>query len=282
MRPFVKYYDIFEDPMCTFKLTKIQRLLMKLLITSCLLILATACHQKRTNQIPLDKKITRDFQKDANTLLPDGEFVVDIMDEITMSPRKQALQRKFMEGVSANQEWFLAQRKIVEQTGKPLAYDPRVGMTKAEWEEYQKLMANMSDMTATSSGTAKVTIKRKGDIISFQSEGKLSYLNATVIDTKNKIVKVFGQPLSLVDTVNVTNGDNVFKTAWRGYKFEFSHPEHIVEPTTAEELANFSMSLYGFTLGLFEKTGKTYIEIKGMEIKQGQQTGRYQIPIVFQ
>jgi hypothetical protein len=155
-------------------------------------------------------------------------------------------------------------------------------MTKAEWQEYQKLMDDMSDMTAKSSGTAKVTIKRKGDIISFQSEGKLSYLNATVIDTKNKIVKVFGQPLSLVDTVNVPNGDNVFKTAWRGYKFEFSHPEHIVEPTTPEELANFSMSLYGFTLGLFEKTGKTYIEIKGMEIKQGQQTGRYQIPIVFQ
>lgn len=259
---------------------------MKIFTTILLLTFLTACDQTQSNDKPTDKKITRDFLHDVNMLLPNGEFTVDIMDEVTISPRRKELQEKFMQAVKANPEWFNQQQKIVEQTGKRISYDPHLGMTEAEWEEYKEFMNTMSDMQVHSSGTAKVQIIRNGDIISFKSDGKLAYLDSTTIDTKNKTVKVFEYLLPFIDTVCVTNADNVFKTAWRGYKFQFSDPEHvpmpITIPTTQEELANYSMILYGLTLGLFEKTGQTYIEISGSEISQGRRIINYKIPIVVQ
>lgn len=229
-----------------------------------------------------DKKITRDFQQDLASLLPAGEYTVDIMDEVIMSPRRQELQEKFMQAAKTNSEWFMQQQKIIEQTGKGISYDPRLGMTEAEWEEYKKLMYSMSDMQVSSSGTAKVIVSKKNDIITFKSEGKLASLNNTSIDIKNKTVKVNNNILPLIDTICVTNPDNVFKTAWRGYKFQFTDPPNATMPTTQEELSNFSMSLYGFTLGLFDNSGKTYIEISASETSGGQQRIRYKIPIVFQ
>jgi len=255
---------------------------MKLIGTILALIFLTACGQIQSQSTLTDKKITRDFQQDLASLLPTGEYTVDIMDEVTISPRRQELQEKFMQAMKEEPEWFMQQQKIVEQTGNGISYDPRLGMTEVEWEEYKKFMDSMSDIQVSSSGTAKVKVIRNGDIISFKSDGKLAYLNSTTIDSKNKTVKVFEYFLPLIDTVCVTNADNVFKTAWRGYKFQFSNPENATMPTTQEELANFSMTLYSFTLGLFAKTGKTYIEISGSETSQGRQLIKYKIPIVFQ
>lgn len=255
---------------------------MKVLSVIMLLTFLTSCGQSQDKGTTTNKKITRNFQDDINSLLPTGEYIVDIMDEVTMSPRRQELQEKFMTAMKENQAWFLEQQKIVETTGKGISYDPRLGLTEAEWEEYKKFIDSMSDMQVVSSGTAKVTVTKTDETVSFKSDGKLSYLNETTIDLKNKEVKVFDYSLPLIDTICVANADNVFKSSWRGYKWQFSDPANTTMPTTQEELANFSMKLYGLTLGLFDKTGKTYIEISGSETSEGRQTIRYKIPIVFQ
>lgn len=142
----------------------------------------------------------------------------------------------------------------------------------------------MSDMYVESSGKAKVLISKTNDIISFRSEGKLSYLNSVTIDIKNKTVKMDEYTLPFLDTINVTNADNVFKTPWRGYRFQFSNRDPTLTeiPTTQEELSKISMKLYGFMIGLFEKTNKTYIEISGSELRNGQKIMGYKIPIVFE
>lgn len=203
------------------------------------------------------------------------------MDVVTVSARRQELQAKFMQALKANPDWFMRQLNIAKTTGKKISYNPKVGMTKAEWKEFIKLMDNMSDMQAVSSGTAKVTISKSNDIISFKAEGKLSCLNSTTIDIKNNVVKVFNYTLTPTDTICVTNADNVFKSAWRGYEWKFSEPANAQLPATKNALAHFSMKLYEFTLALFDKTGKSYIEISGSEMTEGKQTVKYQIPIVF-
>jgi len=253
---------------------------MKLIATILALTLFTACGQTQSQSA--DKKITRDFQQDIALLLPTGEYTVDIMDQVTMSPRRQELQEKFMQAVKVNSEWFMQQQKNIEQTGEGIPYDPRLGMTETEWEEYKKFIDSMSDMKVISSGTVKVKVIKTNNIITFKSEGKLDPLNNTSIDTKNKTVKMNNSILPLIDTICVTNSDNIFKTAWRGYKFQISNPPNATMPATQEELANYSMSIYGFTLGLFENSDKTYIEISASETSKGQQLTRYKIPIVFQ
>jgi len=244
----------------------------------------TACGQIKPKHNLPDKKITRDFEQDVNTLLPIGESTVEIMDQVMMSPRRMELMAKAQKALQANPEWFKQQQKIFEETHKATPYDPRVGMTEAEWEEFKKLMATMSDMYVVSSGKAKVVVSKTNDIVSFKSDGKLSYLNSITIDVKNKTVKVDDYSLRFLDTVYVTSADNVFKSSWKGYTFEFSNRDSALTeiPTSQEELGKVSMKLYGFTIGLFGTTNKTFIKFSGSEIKNGQSIMNYEIPIVFQ
>lgn len=256
---------------------------MKFLAAILAFFVLTACGRTKPKSDSSVKKITRDFEQDMNTLVPPGEYTVDIMDQVMMSPRRAELYAKFQKAIQANPEWFKLQEKIFEETHKATPYDPRVGMTESEWQEYKKLMDTMNDMYVESSGKAKVVVLKANDIISFKSEGSLSYLNSVTIDVKNKTVKIDEYTLPLLDTICVTNVDNVFKTSWRGYRFQFSNRDPTLTeiPTTQEELSKISMKLYGLMIGLFEKTNKTYIEISGSELKNGQKLMDYKIPIVF-
>jgi hypothetical protein len=254
---------------------------MKLIATILVLTFLSSCGQSQIKAEIYNKKITRNLKQDINTLIPSGEIIVDIMDEVTMSPRRLELQTKFMKAIKENHEWFIQQQKLVEKTGQGISYDKRLGMTREEWEEYKGFINNMSDIQAVSSGKAEVIIIKNNDIISFKADGKLKYLNSTTIDVNNNLIYVNENKLIPIDTICVTNENNAFKTAWRGYKWQYSDTADPILPTSQEDLSKVSMKLYSFTLGLFENTGKTYIEISGSEISGGSQTIKYKIPIVF-
>lgn len=227
------------------------------------------------------KSITRDFQSDINALLPSGEYTLDIMDKIKMSPRRQELQSKFMQAVKSNPDWFLEQQKQLETSGKEPTYDARMGLSESEWNEYKLMLNKIDDMEAEASSSEKVTVYNVAGFVSFKSNGKLAYLNAVRLDIQNKRVSIGDYTLPLIDTICVRNDKNVFKTAWRGYEFQFADPSNVNRPTNQAELAKVNLKFYAFTLGLFEKTGKTYIEISGSETLNGQDLLRYKVPFVI-
>lgn len=68
---------------------------MKLLTAILALFVLTACGQTKPKSDSSVKKITRDFEQDLNTLIPPGEYTVDIMDQVMMSPRRVELNAKF-------------------------------------------------------------------------------------------------------------------------------------------------------------------------------------------
>jgi len=254
---------------------------MKLYFPLFIVCLFAACSNAEKKVVIKQKTITRDFQDDLNALLPSGEFIVDIMDKIKMTPRSQALQDKFMVAMKADPEWFLEQQRFVKETGKEPPYDARLGMTEAEWTEYKSLMNNLENMEAEPSGSETITISNIGGSIHFKATGKLEYLNFTSIDILKKEVYMFDQTLSLLDTICVKTDKNVFKTAWRGYEFQYTDDKNIEMPSNVEELRNISMKLFSFTLGLFPKSGRTYIEIAGSEVVKGKDIVRFKVPFVI-
>ena len=254
---------------------------MKQLPALFLLCLRASCSQPEKKAVVNQKAITRDFQDDLNALLPSGEFVVDIMDKIKMTPRSQALQDKFMAAMKADPEWFLEQQRLVKETGKEPPYDTRMGMTEAEWTEYKSLMNNSENMEAEPSGSETIIISNIGGSIHFKSTGKLEYLNFISIDISKKEVYMFDHTLSLLDTICVKTDKNVFKTAWRGYEFQYTDNKNIDIPKSTKELRNISMKLFTFTLGLFPKSGRTYIEIAGSEVVKGKDIVRFKVPFVI-
>jgi hypothetical protein len=254
---------------------------MKQYLPLIILCLIASCSQTEKKAVVNQKEITRDFQDDLNALLPSGEFVVDIMDKIKMTPRSQALQNKFMAAMKADPDWFLQQQRLVKETGKEPPYDARIGMTEAEWNEYKSLMNNLENMEAEPSGSETITISNIGGSIHFKATGKLEYLNFTSIDMLKKEVYMFDKTLSLLDTICVKTDKNVFKTAWRGYEFQYTDDKNREMPSSGEELRNISMKLFTFTLGLFPKSGRTYIEIGGSEVVKGKDIVRFKVPFVI-
>ncbi len=246
-----------------------------------ILCLIASCSLPEKKDATKQKSITRDFQVDLNALLPSGEFKADIMDKIKMSPRGKELQDKFMIAMKADPEWFLQQQRIVEKTGKEPPYDAHLGMSETEWKEYQSIMNNVEAMEAEASGSEPLLISNVGGIIRFKSSGKLEYLNFVSIDIGKKEVYMFDHILSLLDTICVKTEKNVFKTAWRGYEFQYTDDKNRVMPKDKKELDNISMKLFSFTLGLFPESGKTYIEIAGSEIEKGKDIVKFKVPFVI-
>jgi hypothetical protein len=246
-----------------------------------ILCFVAACSNSEKKVAIKQNSITRDFQVDLNALLPNGEFTADIMDKIKMSPRGQELQDKFMVAMKADPEWFLQQQRFVQETGKEPPYDARIGMTEAEWNEYKSIMNNVENMEAEPSGSEALTISNIGGSIHFKSTGKLEYLNFLSIDIQKKEAYFFDHTLTLLDTICVKTDKNVFKTAWRGYEFQYTDNKNIGFPKSTEELKNISMKLFTFTLGLFPKTGRTYIEIAGSEVNKGKDLVRFKVPFVI-
>ena len=254
---------------------------MKLYFPLIIVCFLAACSNSEKKVVVQQKSITRDFQDDLNALLPSGEFIVDIMDKIKMTPRSQALQDKFMAAMKADPEWFLQQQRFAKETGKEPPYDARLGMTEAEWNEYKSLMNNTENMEAEPSGSENLTISNIGGRIHFKSTGKLEYLNFISLDISKKEVYMFDHTLSLLDTICVKTDKNVFKTAWRGYEFQYTDDKNREMPKTSEELRKISMKLFTFTLGLFPKSGRTYIEIAGSEVVNGKDVVRFKVPFVI-
>jgi len=255
---------------------------MKIILFILTLICLCIPGYSQTNSPKRNKKIIRDFEKDINTLLPVGEVVVDIMDRVTMSPRRAELMSKFLIAAKKYPDFILQRQKLAEETGNAGPYDPRLGLTIEEKRELDSLSDDLSDMFATTSDTARVLILKKGSIISFKTNhSRLSYLNFLTIDSKNNIVKILNYTLTPSDTICVTKENNIYKTKWRGYNWEFSNKTSKIYPSNQSELLKFSMEFYKLTIGLFEKTGETFFEFKGNEITNGKSTLNYEVPIVF-
>lgn len=109
---------------------------MKLPVVLAVIVLAAAppAAARAHAQAPAVRAVSLDS---VRALLPAGTITMDVMD-LAPSPRLAELGERLVAGARANPEWF---QKAVRTAapGEPIAYDPRMGLTEAEWQEYQRL-----------------------------------------------------------------------------------------------------------------------------------------------
>jgi hypothetical protein len=82
---------------------------------------------------------------------------------IQFSDRAKELTLKLQAAIATNQDWFLEQVKRA-RPGKPLDYDPRLGVTKEEWAEYLREVENRH--LASTGNRVPCVFRRKGDELS--------------------------------------------------------------------------------------------------------------------
>lgn len=247
------------------------------LIQITLLLFVVACGQGQ-NGNKADNK-----NNSLLTLLKEGEYKVAVMDKITMPPRTQELMQKFQEAIKKNPDWFLEAKKKVEETGQPLPYDERIGMTEEEYADFLDLMQNNNGMEMTKSGTETVSIKHSDGKIVFKGTGTLDILNDVSINLSGQLANIGQFKLEQVDSINVTDDKNALKSKWTGITWRFETSNKNTENLkTVEDYQDLNMKIYKVTLGQLERTKKLYMQIQKSEIENGQKTFDIKLPFIFE
>lgn len=113
----------------------------------------------------------------VRALLPVGTLRVDVMD-MAASPRMNELTQRLQAAAQANQAWF--QEAIRRSTpGEPLPYDPRLGMTEAEYQEYLGLARSL---TLRKVAEAQLTVREEGARLVFDGGSSFPDLTGVAID----------------------------------------------------------------------------------------------------
>lgn len=215
-------------------------------------------------------------------MLPKGQHDVDVMDQVTMPARTQELMQKFQAAAQKNPEWFLEAQQKVQETGKPLPYDERIGMTEEEYEEFMGLMQNNNGMEMVKSSTETVTISHLDNRITFHGTGKLEVLDDLVIDLTSFSASIGAYNLADVDTVNVTDEHNGLRSRWKGYEWRFETSNKEMEDLkTIEDYQTLNMQICKVIVATLEKTKQTYMHVQMSEIDNGQKTIDLQVPLIF-
>lgn len=217
------------------------------------------------------------------TLLKEGEYKVGVMDKVTMPPRTQELMQKFQAAIKKNPDWFLEAQKKVKETGQPLPYDERIGMTEEEYIDFLKLMQNGNGMEMTKSGTENVSIKHSDGKIIFKGTGTLDILNEVSINLSGQLANIGQFKLEQIDSVNVTDDNNALKSKWTGITWRFETSSKNTEDLKSfEDYQDLNMKIYKVTLGQLERTKKLYMQIQKSEIENGQKTLDIKLPFIFE
>jgi hypothetical protein len=91
---------------------------------------------------PVSPAAAQAFPLDSvRALLPAGTLRVDAMD-VAPAPRMTELAQKFQAAVQRDPEWFQRHARTA-RPGEPLPYDPKLGLTREEYDEFLRLANTM-------------------------------------------------------------------------------------------------------------------------------------------
>jgi hypothetical protein len=120
-------------------------------------------------------------------ILPVGRMTVDAM-EPDFSPRQVELSQRLAEAARKDPAWFREHLTKRAAPGEPLPYDPRLGLSKEEYDELNKLNARRPSLRKM--GQATLTVSRRGpDVYVFDGGRTLPELTGIEVDLKRDVVR---------------------------------------------------------------------------------------------
>ena len=253
---------------------------MKNLFTIILFLLPALIQSQEAETIPANP-----IEVDIRLLIPEVTIDVDVMGNLRMDPGYELLYNKFAMALQQNIAWYQEQLKIAEQTGQyPVPYDPRMGLTKEEYDTLLVLVKSGPGVEAVKSGTERVTFHYDGPALSFYGTGDLSVFGTIVVRLDSNIAWIAGKKLDQYNAINVTDANNAFRTTWsgHGWRYEYSSkPDADDLSQILDDVGSLDLVIYRLTIGRLSDSGKTLIEISLGETHGGKKTVAYQLPFVF-
>ena len=186
---------------------------------------------------------------------------IQVMDSIVRSSREQELSMRMQLATEKNSTWYNDYLQQYKQLRVP-PYHENFGLSEKEYNELVQLKLNLI-LVPSITQTIKVN-KIKG-MISFNTEGKIPYLDNLRINTVDNIIIADHYVLNFSDTVFVANENHALKSMWKGYTWRFDEP--LVGDTSSESI---SVKHYSIVIGQLYKSGNTLISINEHESADGE------------
>jgi hypothetical protein len=119
-------------------------------------------------------------------LLPAGSHEVEVL-EWSASPRYAELVRRYGDAVKRDPRWFQEQRAA--SRGGPLPYDPRCGLSEAE---YRELQAGIGGARLVADRRETLAVRWEGSALRLEGGAQLAPLTAVSMDPTLAVHTPFG------------------------------------------------------------------------------------------
>ncbi len=236
-----------------------------------ILLFSTFCFL-RCGHLKPKPSLSGDIAVDLKTLLQEGKTEVQIMDSVVRTPREMELTFRMQEASEKNQAWYNEYLNQYKQMRVP-PYHINFGLTEKEYDELVQMKLNM---VLVPSATHTIYITSTNNILGFNTQGRIPYLEEVKIDTKTNTISLANGTLHFSDTVFVANENHALKSMWKGYTWRFDEP---AEDDTISEL--LITKHYSISIGVLYKTGQTLINIREYENNDGENSLKIEKPLVL-
>ena len=206
-----------------------------------------------------------------------GSYDVKVFGNVAYTnPRIVELQKKMADAIRQHSEWFAEYRQKFDF---PLPYHPNLGLSPEEYKEYL-ILTSKSKPELQLTGVEKVEVELKKNSILFFTRGGLQFFNGFEIDLKHNRITMNGHVLEFLSTESVTDSNNVFRSPYSGYTWQFLEPGNAIK-LPPEDYKKQNTSIYKVTIGQLETGNRTILIVKGLEFDNGQKVFDFEAPIVF-
>jgi hypothetical protein len=204
------------------------------------------------------------LSSEIGELLPAGKCNVDVMD-IAFPERFLELSEKLQVAIATNRDWWMDAVKKAK-LGEPLAYDPRLGLTKDEYAEFLSL-GEKRVMEKVGSGTIQVETNANG--IKFDGGSTLPELTGIEIDLDKLTIVTPFAVLKNPSREDSSGGPGL--GAFSGYQWDFED----------SDIDKGDITTVSFLVGRLKQSGKRFIYYKGGVMKANYPVSNVRLVIYY-
>ncbi|MCA9757557.1 MAG: hypothetical protein KDA27_17260 [Candidatus Eisenbacteria bacterium] len=193
-------------------------------------------------------------------LLPVGETPVDVM--IVAEAEPNPWLAKMMVTVAQDREWWVSHVASAPR-GEPIAYDARLGLTKAE---YDSMLAHVGGMHLTKIADASLRVERlKDGVFRLHGSAAAAAADGIVVDlNENRVQTPYG--IAAAQTRIEASDRQSMTGPWNGMQWKIHGAD---EEPPAGDIADLSMSVAQFCLGRLTESGRGILFYRASRIEPG-------------
>lgn len=181
----------------------------------------------------------------------------------------QTILIRFNNAIVANRQWFIDYRNKYSNSGQPLPYNERFGITADEYKRIQNMESTPPALVAIDSQT--VTVQKDAGLIHFHSSSDSHLLDYLLIDPSQHTLLYGGDTIPFIG--RMSTGPSSPYGQWQGYTWRMEK----ADAKNTLDSNKLTARVIEINLGLTNADQKVFLRIKYQDLKAGITTANMEL-----